>query len=457
MEFNIRKNSTLPVLKLSVVKDGRSDYHRFMSMIEESAIFFSMINVETGIPKITSRPAGFVEKVQISPEADPEYYIYYQFTAKNTNKVGRYEGQFLLRNSEGTLILPIREQLFINIQESFIADDLPYETCYVSEFDCCVKPYPTSVAISPTPTPTPTSTPIPTSTPTPTPTNTPTSTPTPTPTPTPSSEPFIVGIDIMVSTGSVIFDFVVTLPRTIDVDYELSLTKSFNVVTGSSIVVDAIVNVPTGSLTGSTRVVIDEDWNNIAEGSQTMVVNHNTNGVIPLISQTENIVYEFVPKVTNTATPTPTPTSTPTPTPTSTPTPTPTNTPTSTPTPTPTNTPTPTQSLPVVENKVYYGKLTRQQINITDINNFSILETNSILSKYLFFEMVAGYCYIVIPSTMIQPDLFKNSVEGCNGFTIPFVRVDDLTIIDSSGNSVIYYVYRSFVLTNSSVDVWVCN
>ena len=94
MEFYIKKNATLPVLKIQVVKDGRSDYNNFMDMIEESAIFFSMINVETGIPKITTKPAGFVEKIQIEPNASPEYYIYYKFTARDTNKVGRYEGQF---------------------------------------------------------------------------------------------------------------------------------------------------------------------------------------------------------------------------------------------------------------------------------------------------------------------------------------------------------------------------
>jgi len=137
MEFYIKKNATLPVLKLQVVKDGRSDYNNFMEMIEESAIFFSMVNVETGIPKISTRPAGFVEKTQMDPNATPEYYIYYQFNSKDTNKVGRYEGQFLLRNTDGTLILPIREKLFINVQESYIAEDLLYGSPFVVDFPCC--------------------------------------------------------------------------------------------------------------------------------------------------------------------------------------------------------------------------------------------------------------------------------------------------------------------------------
>jgi hypothetical protein len=130
----------------------------------------------------------------MDPNAEYEYYVYYQFTPNDTRKVGRYEGQFLLRNSDGTLILPIREKLYINVQESFIADDLPYESCYVVGFPCCASipttttttttPCPSCRACCPTPTPTPTTTPglSPTPNPTPTPTVTPGLTPTPTPT-----------------------------------------------------------------------------------------------------------------------------------------------------------------------------------------------------------------------------------------------------------------------------------
>ena len=139
MEFYIKKNATLPVLKMQVVKDGRSDYNKMMEMIEEASIFFSMVDTETGIPRIVTRPAGFVEKKLLDPNAEYEYYVYYQFTSSDTRKVGRYEGQFLLRNSDGTLILPIREKLYINVQESFIADDLEYESCYVVGFPCCVS------------------------------------------------------------------------------------------------------------------------------------------------------------------------------------------------------------------------------------------------------------------------------------------------------------------------------
>jgi len=209
MDFFIKKNATLPVLKLQVVKDGRSDYDNFMKTIELSSIFFSMVNVDTGLSKISSRPAGFVEKTFIDPNAEPEYYIYYQFNSKDTKDVGKYEGQFMLRSDDGVLILPIREKLNIYVQDSFIADDLNYESCYVSEFPCCVNgPYTTTTT---TTTPCPSCGPCTTPTPSPTPsvslTPTPTTTPTPTPTPSPTTpeqqitDALLIGTDTYLNVG----------------------------------------------------------------------------------------------------------------------------------------------------------------------------------------------------------------------------------------------------------------
>lgn len=123
MEFFIKRNSTLPVLKMQIVKDGRSDYEDFMRLIESSAIIFSMNDTETGNPKIISNPAGFVSKTFIDPNTPTEYYLYYKFTKRDTNRVGRYEGQFLLTSDSGDLIVPIREPLFINIGESYVSDE----------------------------------------------------------------------------------------------------------------------------------------------------------------------------------------------------------------------------------------------------------------------------------------------------------------------------------------------
>ena len=121
MEFFIKQNATLPVLKMQVVKDGRAGYLELMQDLEVSTIFFTMIDVETEIPKIVSAPCEIVSLI-LPLGAAPEYYIYFKFSARDTDEPGRYVGQFLIKNDEGNLILPIREELYINVQPSFISE-----------------------------------------------------------------------------------------------------------------------------------------------------------------------------------------------------------------------------------------------------------------------------------------------------------------------------------------------
>ena len=82
MEWFIRKNATLPVLKINVIKDGRSDYDRSMRYLQDTEIFFSMVDTKTGIPKITSRPAGLIKKESLNTDIDTEYYVYFSYHYK---------------------------------------------------------------------------------------------------------------------------------------------------------------------------------------------------------------------------------------------------------------------------------------------------------------------------------------------------------------------------------------
>jgi len=120
MEFFIKKNATLPVLKMQVVNDGRKNFKSFMHLLETATISSSMVNDATGVPKISNAPAYITDKIFDEPNAEKEYYIYYVFSEKETNKVGRYRGQFFLILENGTLICPIREELYINILDSTI-------------------------------------------------------------------------------------------------------------------------------------------------------------------------------------------------------------------------------------------------------------------------------------------------------------------------------------------------
>ena len=160
MEFFIRKNATLPVLKINAIKDGRSDYNRSMRFIEDTEIFFSMIDTETNIPRITSRPAGLMKKDPLDISTDAEYYVYYQFTPFDTKKVARYKGQFLFRNETGILTLPLSEEIYINVRESFVIDDFEFQSCYVVDYPCCFGPVPPKPPIPPGPPSTTTTTTI---------------------------------------------------------------------------------------------------------------------------------------------------------------------------------------------------------------------------------------------------------------------------------------------------------
>jgi len=222
MEFFIKKNATLPLLKLQVVKDGRSDYNNFMELLETSTIFFSMVNSETGIPKITSRPAGFVEKIFDDPNAEPEYYIYYQFTKQDTSIEGRYEGQFLVKTFDGNVILPIREKLYIYVQESFIADDLTYNTCYTSTFPCCGNP---NIVENP--------------------------------------DENTITIVPQYYPGSIGVLYTTTSRYPVDTDITVTFKNVLGVITGDPIIINSSVSIFTGSKEGITELIIDEDFDRL--------------------------------------------------------------------------------------------------------------------------------------------------------------------------------------------------
>ena len=121
MEFFINKNASLPILKLELIQDGRNDFHNFYDKVQNANIYFSMSDVITGVKKIGRKTAGLSLVTPVNCVGE-EYYIVYQFTESDTNKPGRYVGKFIIEflDGSGTLIAPIREELFINVLEGSI-------------------------------------------------------------------------------------------------------------------------------------------------------------------------------------------------------------------------------------------------------------------------------------------------------------------------------------------------
>lgn len=120
MDFIINKNATLPIMKLDVIQDGRNDMSKLYELIQNSNIYFSMAELETGIKVIGKKPALCLPK-ESSCGAE-EYYIGYKFSEKETKKSGTYVGQFTIEflDGGGTLIVPIREELYIHILDGSI-------------------------------------------------------------------------------------------------------------------------------------------------------------------------------------------------------------------------------------------------------------------------------------------------------------------------------------------------
>lgn len=121
MNFFINKNATLPIIKMELIQDGRYDYKNFHELIQNSNIYFSMTNIENGQKKICREPALCSIKENSCDELE-EYYLVYQLSARETNKAGLYRGQFEIEflDDSGTLIVPIREELIINVLEGSI-------------------------------------------------------------------------------------------------------------------------------------------------------------------------------------------------------------------------------------------------------------------------------------------------------------------------------------------------
>jgi hypothetical protein len=107
---------------MELVNDGRNDFRKFYEKIQNATITFTMYDVETKVKRIACSTAS-IEMVVANDCANtetPTYYITYQFSELQTSRVGRYNGYFTITflDGTGTLIAPIRDELYINVLEN---------------------------------------------------------------------------------------------------------------------------------------------------------------------------------------------------------------------------------------------------------------------------------------------------------------------------------------------------
>lgn len=123
MIFQINQNSTLPILQMELINDTKLDFNKFNDCIQNAVITFCVTNTETGAKIVGNKPALCTVKYNPSLDGlvgEEEYLLAYQFTERETRNPGIYVGQFTITflDGYGTLIVPIKEELFIHILDS---------------------------------------------------------------------------------------------------------------------------------------------------------------------------------------------------------------------------------------------------------------------------------------------------------------------------------------------------
>lgn len=120
--FFIRKNSQLPILKMKVNNDGRNDYKKIFKDLENATITFSMkeLGCSSCKYKVYNKAGLVIPVVNNDCGTEIEYYIGYKFTKKDTDTAGSFRGEFKIDflDENITLIVPIREELIVNVLDS---------------------------------------------------------------------------------------------------------------------------------------------------------------------------------------------------------------------------------------------------------------------------------------------------------------------------------------------------
>lgn len=122
--FYINQYSTLPLLKMELIQDGRHDFHKFHDIVQDCTITFTMVNKQTNAIKIANAPAYI--QLKEHQGCNEEYLICYDWKERDVKEKGIYDAYFTLNFNgnlisetetypKGKLIVPIEEKLEIVI------------------------------------------------------------------------------------------------------------------------------------------------------------------------------------------------------------------------------------------------------------------------------------------------------------------------------------------------------
>lgn len=122
MDFFIKQNSTLPLLRYPLTKIIRDKFDISDDMLENVAVTFSMVHKINGVYAI----ANVSGSLEVIPDEELaykpwKYNLVYKFKEFQTSVPGMFYGEFkldFLGNNCGKLTLPNDEKINITIQKS---------------------------------------------------------------------------------------------------------------------------------------------------------------------------------------------------------------------------------------------------------------------------------------------------------------------------------------------------
>lgn len=133
MVFEIRQESTLPVLKMKLAMTDYSKQNEIYTRFENAVVLFSMWDADNDKYIILNKPAEIItEKNIIESNYENTIYIQYKFTSKETKKIGMYRGEFLIQFTDDNLDqlrVPIQKPLYINIKRNYTKTEVVKANC----------------------------------------------------------------------------------------------------------------------------------------------------------------------------------------------------------------------------------------------------------------------------------------------------------------------------------------
>ena len=136
MEWIIKKNATLPIFQIEIAKDGRSDFARNQDLLN-TTFYISLYDEVSKKFKVTSKPCYVTYSSSTVNSEEIVYFLNYQFTNRETNLSGRYSVQISAQDTDGVIVLPLKEKVYVSVLESFSLDYTPYSNNYIIDRPCC--------------------------------------------------------------------------------------------------------------------------------------------------------------------------------------------------------------------------------------------------------------------------------------------------------------------------------